>query len=514
LVPADARLIYGDALVDYSFVTGEAEPVTRRAGELLHAGGRQTGGAIEVETVKPVSESYLTSLWNNEAFRKQRDDDLDSQTNRYSRRFTLIVVGVAVAAAAFWLCADASTAMKAFTSVLIVACPCALALAAPLTLGTAQRWLGGRGVFLRNAQVVERMAEVDTIVFDKTGTLTTGAGTVRWLGAPLEEAESRQVRSIASHSTHPLAVRVSGALGGSNFTEPVLSFAETPGCGVEGRVGGREILIGSAAWLESKGAGLWSQTPPPYTIAKPAASAAGASHTAAVQGSTVHIAIDGQYRGCFVLEGALRPEVESLIASLRGSHRLVLLSGDHAREAGRFRALLGEGARVEFNQSPFDKLEVIQELQAAGRKVMMVGDGLNDAGALQRADVGVAVVEHAGIFSPASDVILEALRLPRLAEVVAFSRRAARMVRVGFVVSALYNVVGVSIAAAGLLSPLVCAVLMPLSSATVVLFAVGATRWAAQRSFSPSGSRRKETLTSDAASLSLLTSAPPNVTVP
>lgn len=224
-------------------------------------------------------------------------------------------------------------------------------------------------------------------------------------------------------------------------------------------------------------------------------------------GSAVHVAIDGHYRGGFVLEGALRPEVDALIQRLRGSYQLVLLSGDNARDAERFRALLGKTARVEFNRSPHDKLNVIRELQSAGRKVMMVGDGLNDAGALRQAEVGVAVVEKVGTFSPASDVILDATQLPRLAEVLAFSRRAARVVRAGFVVSGLYNIVGVSIAAAGLLSPLVCAVLMPLSSVTVVLFAIGTTRWMARRTFNNGSNRREGALTDSTERVSLLTSA-------
>ena len=507
LVPADARLISGDARVDYSFVTGESEPVTRSVGEHLFAGGRQMGGAIEVETLKPVSESYLTSLWNNEAFRKHRDDDLDSQTNRYSRRFTLMVVGVAVAAAGFWMFVDASVALKAFASVLIVACPCALALAAPLTLGTAQRWLARRKVFLRNAQVIERMSTVDTLVLDKTGTLTSpGAGTVTWCGAALSEAEVGWLSSMTRHSAHPLAARIGKALGRTEAAKPAESFVETSGQGMEGRAGGREIWMGSAAWLEFRGARLWSQTEPQQSTSAESA-AAGASHTAALRGSAVHVAIDGHYRGGFVLEGALRPEVDALIQRLRGTYQLVLLSGDNARDAERFRALLGKTARVEFNQSPHDKLNVIRELQAAGRKVMMVGDGLNDAGALQQAEVGVAVVEKVGTFSPASDVILDAAQLPRLAEVLAFSRRAARVVRAGFVVSGLYNIVGVSIAAAGLLSPLVCAVLMPLSSVTVVLFAIGTTRWMARRTFAIGSSRREEALKSSPDRVSLLTSA-------
>ena len=195
------------------------------------------------------------------------------------------------------------------------------------------------------------------------------------------------------------------------------------------------------------------------------------------------MAIDGRFRGAFVLANTLRPEVRQLLAHLGGRFELALLSGDHANEAARFQELFGPYATLRFNQSPADKLNFIRDLQASGRRVMMVGDGLNDAGALKQADVGVAVVENIGVFSPASDVILDAAQLPRLAEVLKFSRQAARVVRTGFVISALYNLVGVSIAAAGLLAPIVCAVLMPVSSATVVAFACGTTLWLGRRIF-------------------------------
>ena len=455
LLPADAKLVSGGACLDYSFVTGESEPVACEIGAHLYAGGRQVGGAIEVETVKPVAQSYLATLWNHEAFRKNRDHDLDSLTNRYSRRFTKLVIGVAFAAAVFWIFADAGKALKVFTSVLIVACPCALALAAPLTHGTAQRILARLKIFLKNALVVERMAEVDTIVLDKTGTLTTAdARGVEFVAAkPLTPREADLIGSLARHSTHPNSVRIVRALGAAVL--PVANFKETPGCGVAGEVAGRKLKLGARAWV------VPAVRPDDQSLSQ----------------SAVFVAIDGQLRGAFALENSLRPEVAQLIAQLGGRFELALLSGDNEREAARFKKIFGERAVLKFNQSPADKLNFIRELQARGRKVMMVGDGLNDAGALKQAEVGVAVVEQVGIFSPASDVILDAAELPRLAMVLAFSRSAARVVRAGFFISALYNVVGVSIAAAGLLQPMVCAILMPISSATVVLFACGTTAW-------------------------------------
>src|SRR5262249_9336261 len=140
LIPADARLVSAEATIDYSFVTGEAAPVEKSAGDYLYAGGQQVGSTIEIETIKPVSQSYLTSLWNDDAFKKDRENQLNTLTNSYSRRFTRLVLAIAIGACLFWMCAGIpSRGIKAFTSVLIVACPCALALAAPFALGTAQR---------------------------------------------------------------------------------------------------------------------------------------------------------------------------------------------------------------------------------------------------------------------------------------------------------------------------------------------------------------------------------------
>jgi Cu+-exporting ATPase len=461
LIPSDARLVGGAALIDYSFVTGESEPVAKTAGDHLYAGGRQMGGAIEVEALKAVSQSYLTSLWNQPAFQKEKTGPMDSMINVYSKRFTVTVIGIALAAAGYWSFKDPSRAIFCFTAVLIVACPCALALAAPFTLGSALRALGRRNVFLKNTGVIESLARIDTIVFDKTGTLTAaGAGAVVFHGAALSDEEQRRIFSLAQHSTHPAAVRIGHSLARDFKAEPVRSFSESAGCGMEGIVGEDEILVGSAVWLASKNIKI------------------AAAHQTA---STVsHVAINGKHRGCFELANALRPETARLLAELGRKHSLALLSGDNEGERARFGGLFGPGAELHFNQSPVNKLGFIAELQRQGRKVMMVGDGLNDAGALRQSDVGVAVVESAGAFSPASDAIMSAGMVPQLDEVMRFSRASVWVVRLSFGISALYNVAGISIAACGLLRPIICALLMPVSSITVVLFACFTTNWLAQ----------------------------------
>ena len=552
LIPADAKLVSGPALIDYSFVTGESEPVGKAADDYLYAGGRQMGGAIEVEMIKNVSQSYLTSLWNQDAFQKEKAELLNQITNNYSQRFTKLVIIVALGAAVFWTFVNPALALKAFASVLIVACPCALALAAPFALGTAQRILSRRNIYLKNPYVLETLAEVDSVVFDKTGTLTAaGAGSVTWVGVPaislaprfspvsggdirgkpfqrlvgrakeetvetvsnsrhtdnsrlkpgvnetdasnpsdLSESEERWLFSMTRHSTHPLPVRIGEAIKHNYFPEPVRSFLETPGCGMEGSVAGHEIWMGSAAWLESRGA--W----------RAAASAAACRSnevsgtfddgtltdvlgpgTGALQGSAVHVALDGKYRGSYLLTSALRPETERLVSGLNGRCEVALLSGDNEKERGRFVEMFEAEAQLNFNQSPLDKLTFIKHRQEAGKTVMMVGDGLNDAGALRQADVGVAVVENVSAFSPASDVIMAASMVTQIAEVLRYAKQSLRVVRTAFWISAAYNMVGVAIAASGKLSPVVCAILMPVSSVTVVAFACGAAAWFGRRAF-------------------------------
>ncbi len=466
LIPADSRLVAGDAVIDYSFVTGESEPASKSRGDYLYAGGRQVGGTIELETVKALSQSYLTSLWNQEAFRKGKGDSLNTLTNNYSQRFTKIIIAVAVGAALFWWVKNPAISLKAFTSVLIVACPCALALAAPFTLGTAQRVLARRNIFLKSSNVIEDLARVDSVVFDKTGTLTAvGAQSIRFDGEPLSATEETSIGSIARQSTHPLSMRVAEFLAEGSVAS-VRSFAEGAGRGIEGIVAGHEILLGSAAWLGLRGVQV---------------SVAG-DYSQEQQGSLVHVAIDQRYRGTFVVASALRTNVEPLVRALSADYELTLLSGDNEKQRDTFAAMFGE--RTQFNQSPLNKLEFIHARQRSGKTVMMVGDGLNDSGALQQSNVGMAVVEKIGAFSPASDIIMDASLVPQLHEILRFSKRAVTVVRLSFLISTIYNLVGISIAARGLLSPVVCAILMPLSSATVVAFACGVTTWMGQRTFS------------------------------
>jgi Cu+-exporting ATPase len=337
------------------------------------------------------------------------------------------------------------------------------------------------------------------VVLDKTGTLTRSSGDSAMFEAPsLTTWERTAVSRLVQNSTHPLSRQIAAGLAElvppqgaswraelheatgkstaqsasdshssslrelvSQSTPTLTQFREIPGCGIEGAVDGRTLRLGSLAWLRGLGVPI--------------------HESAARADGKVGLAVDGVYRGAFRFGDALRPAVGQLLRALGNSYELTLLSGDQPRDLDSFRELFGTNAGLHFDQSPLDKLDFIRRLQVAGKTVLMVGDGLNDAGAFQQSDVGVAVVERIGAFSPASDVILDADQLPALADLLRFARRTVWVVRLGLVLSAAYNVVGLSIAAAGLLSPLTCAILMPLSSVTVVLVATSITSLAFRR---------------------------------
>lgn len=470
LIPADGDIVSGPGLIDYSFVTGESKPVVRTPGEQVHAGGRQMGAAIEVETMKSVSQGYLTSLWNQDAFQRERADDFQSVTNRFSPWFTVVVLAIALGAAAYWLATEPARSLTAFTAVLIVACPCALALSAPFALGTAQRILGAAAIYLKNPGILERLAKVDTVVFDKTGTLThESIGEIEYVGATLGDVEKHHVRSMAEQSAHPYAARIARTFSDRHSIELVEQFQEFTGRGMTARVGANEIRLGSANWLRELG------NPVPDHI----------------EDAPVHLVIDGRYRGAFVIHNTVREQIHELVDRLRTRLDLALLSGDNAREEQTFRQIFGSDTRLKFNQGPEEKLEFIRALQQAGRTVMMVGDGLNDAGALRQSDVGVAVVENTNRFSPASDIILTADRIGQLADLLRYAKSAVNVVRLCLAVSILYNLVGLTFAAQGMLSPVVCAILMPTSSITVVALASGLAAWLGRHWSSPTFSREQ-----------------------
>jgi Cu+-exporting ATPase len=460
VIPADAVLLRGAGQIDYSFVSGESTPVARAAGELVYAGGRQLGEALELEVVRGVSQGYLTQLWNNPAFTKDAaGPTLETYANRAGRYFVALTLLLAAGTLAYWAPRDQAVMWRAFTSVLVIACPCALSLATPFALGAALRVLGRHKLYLKNAAVIETLGRADTLVFDKTGTLTDPAQSeVHYHGRALLAAEKQLIATAAAQSTHPLSQRLARELA----TEPLTLATcwEYPGQGLIATAeNGQTVRLGSAAFLENAGK-LAAATAPETRVC---------------------VALNEKLAGYFTFRNVYRPALPAVLAALGKRYRLAVLSGDTDTEGPRLRTLLGPAAELRFGQSPADKLAYIAAERALGHTVVMVGDGLNDAGALRAADAGIALTDTLTNFSPACDAILEAGELGRLATFLGFSRACLRVVLATFALSLCYNAVGLTLAVQGHFTPIASAILMPLSSLSVMVVATVLVRWAARR---------------------------------
>ncbi|WP_055436871.1 heavy metal translocating P-type ATPase [Lacinutrix algicola] len=454
LLPVDAILIKGNALIDYSFVTGEAEPITKQSGEHLFAGGRQQAGSIEVEVLKPVEQSYLTQLWSNEIFNKNNQSSFQSLTDSISRRFTLSLLLIAIIATTVWLFIDVSIALNVFTAVLIVACPCAIALAAPFTLGNLLRIFGRHKLYIKNSSVIEQMSHINMVVFDKTGTLTTSTkNTISYEGITLTKEEESLLTSTLRASNHPLSRSLYAILDKNNI-QTLDDFKEDVGQGITGVINKQKIKVGSFNYVEKD---------------------AKIKNTQIQQRTAIHISKDNEYKGCYVFYNEYRDGVKDVFNSLSKTVNIVILSGDNEGEKEHLKTILPKHATLLFNQKPEDKLNYIKQQQQNGKTVLMIGDGLNDAGALAQSNVGISISENVNIFSPACDGILDASKFKDITSFLSLSRKGVTIIKYAFIFSLVYNLIGLGFAVTGHLKPVVAAILMPLSSISIVVFTTIAT---------------------------------------
>lgn len=462
LIPADGILLKGNARIDYSFVTGEADPIGIKSGEAVFAGGKQTGETLEISLTRRVNTSYLTQLWNDDAFKAEIKGHSSRLADQAGRRFTLIILVVATGALLYWLPKDFTTAANAFTAVLIIACPCAVALSIPFTMGNILRILGRNRFYVKNTAVLEAFSDMTAVVFDKTGTITNiGNNAAHFI--PLEDSgsglqrltvtEKMAIRSLAHQSSHPLSRQIAASLDQIPL-EPVEDYLEIPGQGISGTVLHHAVRLGSASFI--------------YGDAR--------------SEKGVFVEIDGCLRGRFEVKSLYREGLSGVLEFFRGQKaKTWLLTGDNDRDAHALQNHFDTNAAMLFQQSPQDKLNFVRNLQQEKAKVLMLGDGLNDAGALRQSNVGIVVAENTNNFTPACDAILHAGEFSRLPTFLQLARWGITTVNVSYLFAAGYNAVGLSFAVSGTLSPVVAAILMPLSSITIVLIGFGMSHWKAWR---------------------------------
>jgi Cu+-exporting ATPase len=469
-LPVDGVVTLGASAVDESMLTGESMPVAKAAGDAVVGGTVNRTGSFEYRATTLGAHSVLSRIVRLVGEAQASRAPIQDLADRISAVFVPAVLVASVLTFAAWAFFGGADALvrggAAAVAVLIIACPCAMGLAVPTAILVASGRAASAGVLVKGGEALQRLGEVDTIAFDKTGTLTVGRPEIvaQWTAPGADEAAAlAAAAAVEARSEHPLAEAITRAAQGRDLgLAAVVDFAATPGQGAQARVGAALVKVGSAAFLRAAGID---------TAAAEAATAAWREQARTV----FYVALDGRAAAAFAVADALKPGAPAAIARLRGlGLQVVMLTGDHEATAQAIARAAGID-EVRAGLSPETKLAAIAALREQGRKVAMVGDGINDAPALARADVGIAMGTGTDVAMEAADVALMRGELDGVATAVALSRATLRITKQNLFWAFAYNVIGIPVAAGVLfpafgllLSPVLASASMALSSVSVV----------------------------------------------
>ena len=443
-VPVDGTVVEGSSDIDESMLTGESMPVAKKAGSTVYSGTMNSSGAFSFKATRVGRATALAGIVELVKKAQGSKAPVARMADVVSGWFALAVLGIAVVTFGVWLAfAPVGLALVHAVAVLIIACPCALGLATPTAIMAGTGRGAQRGILIRGGEVLERAAAVDTVVLDKTGTITTGKLSVTGVRALAGFGEADVVRYAASverWSEHPVGKAIVEHAGTATLA-PASDFRATPGVGVEGVVGGKRVAVGRGA------------------------------------GASVTVAIDGVPAGEFDIADAIRPEAHEAVRRLGEMGIAVwMISGDNRKVALRIAGEAGiDEKRVIAEAMPADKEREVERLHGEGLHVAMVGDGVNDAPALARADTGIAIGAGTDVAIEAGGIILMRADLTGVPEALLLARRTMRVIRENLFWAFGYNCIGIPIAAGLLypwtgwtLSPMIASAAMALSSVSVV----------------------------------------------
>lgn len=459
-VPIDGIVLRGKASIDVSLLTGEPMPVDVSPTDRVYAGTRCDAGELWVTTVAVGGDTRLGRLMTSVETTQRERAPIVRLADRVSGHFVVAILAIAALTFLGWLRVDTKQAFDHAIALLVVTCPCALGMATPLSVSVALGRAAKAGLLFKGGEFMEELAKPGLMVFDKTGTLTEGQPElVAWTG---DVAWQAPLRAMERGGSHPLARSVQRAYPDNDLV--VEELVQLPRGGLSALVAGKRILVGAPALLRAELGSLpgWAET--------------WVSTYAEAGRTPVVLAADGAVKAVLAFGDRVRPEAKSALAALKArGFRFEILSGDHQGVVSAVARELGIAqANAHGAQTPEAKLARVSELKQQGERVIMVGDGVNDAAAMAAATVGIAVHGGAETCLQAADVFATRAGLTPLVEATRGSARTLAAIRRGIVISLTYNVVGIGLAALGILSPLLAAIMMPLSSISVVSLALRA----------------------------------------
>ncbi len=465
-IPVDGRLIAGESEIDESMLSGESLPIFKQPGDTLYAGTVNGHGVLELEVDGVLRDSALGKIIDLVEEAQSSRAPIQCTADRIVPWFVLATLLLGSITFLYWVQTDFEIALMAATSVLIITCPCAFGLATPMAIAVASGVGARHGVLIKNGGVLESLSAIRHIIFDKTGTLTEGRLQVKriHLAADVDEPEFyRQAYALERYSEHPVAHavvrRAEEVLGREVLrgVDGVDDFRYTPGAGVSGTVGGEAVTMGTATWLQQAEI-AWGEEVKQFVVA------------AEQQAESVLFLAKGRALvGVVTLADKIRDEAPALIQQLhRQGMALHLLTGDRRQVAEATADALGGEMEVIAEVMPDQKSDVVAQLQRQGTAVAMVGDGVNDAPALTRADVGIAMGSGTDVSVESADIVLLSSELSQVALANRLSQRTLKTIRQNIGISFLYNIIMVPLAMMALITPLVAAIAMPISSLLVI----------------------------------------------
>lgn len=456
-ISADGIVVDGVADVDESMLTGESETVVKSAGAPVYSGTRAVNGTLRIEATTDVRGTRLSRIIGLVEEAQSVKPDIARKVDQAAAWFVPAMLGAALLTFSVWFAiADVGSAIRYAMAVLLAACPCALGLATPVSIVTATSLAAKSGILFKQGRVLEQLHRVDSVLLDKTGTLTEGKPHVRLVHTMSGWSQASLLRvaaAVGQYSKHPAPQAVFQTARSRGLSIPGgADVTETPGYGMEGTVEGKKVLLGSRNWL---------------LLCKTDLEGTANPETGPGAETWLYVAVDGRMAGVVSLTDRIKDDAAATVRSLKKQAEVRMVTGDRERSALAVAKQVGIG-KVHAGMLPEHKLELVRSLQKKGRKVAVIGDGMNDAAALGAADVGIAMGSGTDTAVHAGDVVLLNNQLSSIADSIAISRAAIGNIRQNLLFAVLYNLWTVPLAAVGYLDPKAACMLMAFSSLLVV----------------------------------------------